>query len=113
VTGKGKHNDANEGIGLFSRKQEKNTTPFDYFAQVVVGTVVLVCGVLYLVIIFDHRSRETIQFGRPEPHLYGFLVAGAFIVVGIFMAHAGVIFWSRRARTHLKKRRQRDAATGQ
>jgi uncharacterized iron-regulated membrane protein len=62
------------------------------------------------VIIFDHRSRETIQSGSPESHLYGFLVAGAIIVVGIFMAHTGVIFWIRRLRMRLKKPSQRRAS---
>jgi len=110
---KGKDEDENQGVGLYTREQEKNITPFDYFAQIVVGAVVFFCGVLLLVVIFDHRSREAVQFGSPEPHLYGFVVAGAIIVVGIFMAHAGVILWGRRVRMHLKKRRQRPAASGQ
>ena len=108
---KDKQRHANGDIGLYTQEQQKNTTPFHYFAQIVVGTIVFACGLLYLVVIFDHRSRETIQFGSPETHLYGFLVAGAIIVVGIFMAHAGVIFWANRIRKHVKKRRQRRAAT--
>jgi biotin transporter BioY len=106
VTTTGKHKETNDGIGLYTREQVKNTTPFQYFAQIVVGTVVFACGLVYLVTIFNLRSRETIQFGSPEPHLYGFLVAAAVIVVGIFMAHAGLIFWASRVRVHLKKRRQ-------
>jgi hypothetical protein len=91
VSPKGGYKNENQGIGLYTREQEKNTTPFQYFAQVVGGAVVLLCGVLLLVVILDHRSRETAQFGSPEPHLYGFVVAGATITVGIFMAYAGVI----------------------
>jgi ABC-type Fe3+ transport system permease subunit len=106
VSSNGKHKDESQGIGLYTREQEKNTTPFQYFGQVVGGGVVFLCGVLLLVAIFDHRSRETAQFGSPESHLYGFVVAGAVIALGIFMAHAGVIFWGRRVRRHLKKRRQ-------
>jgi hypothetical protein len=88
--GKGK------AIGLYTAEQEKNTTPFDYFASIIIGGVVLFCGALYLVIIFGLRHKETLQFGTAEPHLYGFVVAFAIIAVGIFMAHAGVIFWGRR-----------------
>jgi hypothetical protein len=63
-------------------------------------------GVLFLVGIFDHRRQETLHFGSPESHLGGFVAAVAIIVVGIFMAHAGVIFWSRRVRIRPKKRSQ-------
>jgi hypothetical protein len=42
----GKH--GNQDIGLYTREQEKNTIPFQYFAQIVVGAVVFLCGVLFL-----------------------------------------------------------------
>jgi hypothetical protein len=108
-----KHEDENQGIGLYTREQEKNTTPFQYFAQIVVSAVVFLCGVLFLVGIFDHRRQETIHFGNPESHLGGFVAAVAIIVVGTFMAHAGVIFWSRRVCIRPKKRSQRHHTAGQ
>jgi hypothetical protein len=49
VSFKGKHEDETQGIGLYTREQEKYTTPFAYFAQIVVGAVVFFCGVLLLV----------------------------------------------------------------
>jgi biotin transporter BioY len=96
-----------KGIGLYNREEEKNTTPFQYFAQIVGGVVVFLCGALYLIIIFGLRHKETVQFGSAEPHLYGFAIASATIVVGIFIAHAGVIFWGRRFRQRFTKRHQR------
>jgi hypothetical protein len=112
VSSKGKHEDENQGIGLYTGEQEQYTTPFQYFAQIVVGAVVFLYGVFVLILIFDQRSREAIKFGRPEPHLYDFGVAGAIIVVGILMAHAGAIFWGRRVSMHRKKRRERHVARG-
>jgi hypothetical protein len=93
-----------EGIGLYTAEQEKNTTLFAYFAQIVIGGVVLVSGVAYLAVVLGVRHKEALQFGSPETHLYGFAVALAIIAVGIFFAHAGVIFWARRLRTRLTKR---------
>jgi hypothetical protein len=103
---KSKHHTGSKDIGLYTQEQEKNTTPFQYFGQIVGGGVVLVCGALYLVIIFGLRHKETAQFGSPEPHLYGFAVASAIIVAGIFMAHAGFIFWGRRFYSRFTKRQR-------
>jgi hypothetical protein len=35
-----------QGIGLWTYEQGKNTTPFQYFAQIVVGTVVASLGIM-------------------------------------------------------------------
>jgi hypothetical protein len=116
VTAKGKHNDANEGIGLYTREQQKNTTAFDYFAQIVVGAVVFACGLLYLVIIFDYRSRETIHFGSPELHF-------VWVYGGWSGYRRGNLHGACRcnlldkenscASVHLNKRRQRRASNHQ
>ncbi len=68
-----------QGIGLWTYEQEKNTTPFQYIAQIVVGSVFALTG---------------IAFG----YVRYLLAAAAMIVIGIFIAHAGVIFWYRRLR---------------
>jgi hypothetical protein len=70
------------GIGLYTYEQEKNTTPFQYAAQIVVGVIVLGVGVMLL---FE-----------------GMRLSGAVMVlIGSFFAHPGVIFWFKR-RLHKK-----------
>jgi len=72
--------------------------------------VVVFCGVLVLVGIFDQRSRETLQFGSPELHFGGLALAAVVIVIGVFLGHAGATFWSRRLRLRLKNHHQRHVA---
>ena len=106
-----KHQRNDEGIGLFSKEQERYTTRFQYFGQIVVGTIVLLCGVGILISVLTERSKEILRFGNPQPHFGGFISAGAFIVIGIGMAHAGVIFWSRRLRARNRRDRGHSHAT--
>jgi len=68
-------------------------------------------GVLVLIGIFGHRTQETIRFGKPEPHIAGFIVAAAILAWGIFAAHAGVIFWSRRLLAYLRHRHLQQGRT--
>jgi hypothetical protein len=35
------------GIGLYTYEQEKNSTPFAYFAQIVVGAVIASLGMVF------------------------------------------------------------------
>jgi hypothetical protein len=67
------------GIGLYTHEQVKNTTPFQYAAQVVVGTIVLGTGLMFT--IFGYRTSGI-----------------TIMVIGAFIAHAGVIFWWKRLR---------------
>jgi putative flippase GtrA len=68
-----------QGIGLWTYEQEKNTTPFQYIAQIVVGGVFVLIGIAF----------GCVRYWLASPMM---------IVVGIFVAHAGVIFWYRRLR---------------
>jgi sulfite exporter TauE/SafE len=75
--------DRKQGIGLYTYAQRKNTTPFQYFAQVVVGTVVALLGI----------ALGYFQYQSPTRSAVGIVTSVVFIVVGIFIAHAGAIFW--------------------
>lgn len=77
------------GIGLFTDEQVKNTTPFGYFAQTVVGTVFASLGIMLGYDQYESPVRRSTE---------GLITAAAFIVIGIFIAHAGAIFWYRRLR---------------
>jgi hypothetical protein len=72
------------GIGLYTYEQEKNTTPFDYFAEMVVGAVFVSLGIILGYDQYQSAARRTTE---------GLITAAAFIVIGIFSAHAGAIFW--------------------
>jgi hypothetical protein len=85
-----------KGIGLYTYEQIKNTTPFQYCAQIVVGAIVASVGVLLLYHMTALRSDEVRMFGSAEAHIWGWVAGFAIVVIGLFQAHAGVIFWARR-----------------
>lgn len=75
-----------QGIGLYSYEQSKNTSPFQYFAQIVGGTIIAALGG---VLVHDKISGA-------ETNTWGWVGSLAIVVIGIFMAHAGLIFFFRR-----------------
>jgi NhaP-type Na+/H+ or K+/H+ antiporter len=77
------------GIGLYTYEQAKNTTPFQRFAQVTVGTVFVLLGMMLGYDQYESLARRSTE---------GLISAAALIVIGIFLAHAGAIFWYRRLR---------------
>jgi len=84
------------GIGLYTYEQAKNTTPFQYFAQIVVGTIVAATGALLLYHVVTVRTDEIQVYGSAEAHIWGWLSGLAVVLIGLFMAHAGVIYHGRR-----------------
>jgi hypothetical protein len=83
--------DQKQGIGLYTYEQEKYTTPFQYFAHIVGGTIVASSGAMLGFAQYQSRTPRTL----------GFVGSATLVVIGIFQAHAGAIFWYRR----LKKRK--------
>lgn len=77
-----------QDIGLYTHEQEKYVTPFQYFAQIVVGTFIALMGGMLGYAKYQSPIRIT----------PGLLASVALIVIGIFQAHAGTIFWYRRLR---------------
>jgi len=75
-----------EGIGLYTYEQEKYVTPFQYFAHIVVGTIVASSGAMLGYAQYQSRTPRTL----------GFIGSAALVVIGVFQAHAGAIFWYRR-----------------
>lgn len=85
-----------EGVGLYSYEQVRGTTSFQYFAQIVVGAVFCGIGTLLLYHQFELRSEETKMFGTAENHVWGWVASSALVLIGMFMAHAGLIVYGRR-----------------
>jgi len=85
-----------KGIGLYTYEQARNTTPFQYFAQIVVGTIVALVGGLLIYHFIALRGEEIRKFGSAEAHVWNWITSLVVVVIGVFMAHAGVIFYARR-----------------
>jgi len=92
------------GIGLYTYAQERNTTPFQFAAQIVVGAIVFIVGLILFSSIWEIRVREISDYGSSTSHAGGFAASAAMLLIGIFMAHAGVIFYWKRFKSHQRKR---------
>jgi hypothetical protein len=79
----------NGAIDSESYEQVKNTSPFQYFAQIVVGAVFCIAGLMVAYAQYESRKLEVVRYGSSESHVRGLLVAGVLVVIGVFMAHAG------------------------
>jgi len=88
ITVKPQKSAPDQGIGLYTNEQTKYTTPFQYFAQIVVGAVVIWLGAMLAYAKYQSPFRIS----------PGLIAAIALIAVGMFQAHAGAIFWYRRLR---------------
>jgi len=85
-----------QGIGLYTYEQAKNTTAFQYFAQMVIGAIVAAMGLLLLlcrIIVLQDEVRSHRPSGG---HVWNWVCTIALIIVGVFMGHAGAIFYGRR-----------------
>lgn len=85
-----------KGIGLYSHEQVKNTTPFQFFAQVVIGAIFAGLGAIVLCHQLAVREEEIRKYGSSDTNLWWWLIGFAFFLNGLVVAHAGVIFWTRR-----------------
>lgn len=91
------------GMGLYTYDQERNTTPFQFAAQVVVGVVLAFVGLIFFSAIWEIRVHEISDYGTAASHFGGFATSLGMISFGIFVAHAGVIFYWRRFRLRRRK----------
>jgi len=82
-----------KGIGLYTYQQEKNTTPFQYFVQIVVGLVIFVLGGCLLYQTVTLRHEEISKYGSADAHVWEWLVSFGVLTIGVFLCHAGVIFY--------------------
>ena len=101
------------GLGFYSYEQTKYSTPLGLTGCILIGTVVTLTGIGFLVAVLNDREIEKARFGSPEAHVWGFVYSIVFIISGLFIAHPGVIYWSRRFSEHLKKRRGNKAGAGE
>jgi amino acid transporter len=84
------------GLGLYTWRQVKYSTAFSLTATIIVGAVVALLGVGGAVQQISEYRAEQQQFGQASLNVGPCLAAAGFIAVGVFFAHAGVIYWCRR-----------------
>lgn len=89
------------GLGLYTYRQIRSETPFTLIAGIVVGLFVVCIGAGILWSVWQARIEEISDYGSAGSHFGGFLIGAAAVVIGLFYAHAGIIFYCRK----LKARR--------
>jgi hypothetical protein len=92
------------GIGVYSYQQTKYSTPFGLFVVIVVGIVFCALGGARLATVLQARHTEFLALGSADPHVWGFVYSVSTIGFGVFLAHAGVIYWVRRLTAHMRDR---------
>jgi formate hydrogenlyase subunit 3/multisubunit Na+/H+ antiporter MnhD subunit len=91
------------GIGLYTHEQEKNTTAFDYFAKLVLGSLIAALGGLLLYHGRTVHGEEIRKYGSADTNIRGWVWSLVLIVIGLFVAHAGLIFYLRRIAKRLSR----------
>jgi hypothetical protein len=79
-----------------------------YIGAIVVGAFYLIWGLSRLYSTILVRSAEAKAFGTPEPHVVAFIVASSMVVLGAFVAHAGLIYYWRKIRSRSSPSRSRE-----
>jgi hypothetical protein len=85
-----------KGIGLYTYEQSRNTTAFQYFVQVVVGVVFAALGGVLLGHAMITRGERILKHGSVDTDPSIWITGLAGVLIGLFIAHAGAIFWFRR-----------------
>ena len=78
-------------------------TPFAHLATIVVGAIVSAAGAALVYQVFMIRYEEIQRYGFAEAHVWLWIRALGIVVIGIFMAHAGVTFYFRKIRKAVSK----------
>jgi len=84
------------GIGFYSYNQIKNTRPVGRIGAMLVGGIYLLVGIYIIMRFVDVRKAEAHIWGSAESHTLGFIFGVCLICIGAFVAHVGVIYYSRK-----------------
>jgi len=84
------------GIGFYSYNQIKNTRPVGRIGAMLVGGIYGVVGFALIIRLISIRKAEAHIWGSPESHAIGFIFGLCLIGIGAFVAHVGVIYYSRK-----------------
>jgi hypothetical protein len=89
------------GLGLFSWQTDSQDNALTYAGGVIVGGVLAFLAVAVFV---DQIASTNSRIGRDWSTIIG---AAALLIVGAFLAHAGVIYWWQKLVANHQQRRGR------
>ena len=95
-----------KGIGLYTYEQSKSNSPFQYVVQIVVGVIISVLATASFYEQLLLRAEEIRRFGSAESRLWNWIGELIWFGVGVFIAHAGIIFYCRRFFRWISKSRR-------
>jgi hypothetical protein len=84
------------GIGLYTYQQVRNTTRFQFVAQIVVGVILVFAGFLFVYAVREKRLQELSTYGSAGSHWGGLCFGFGMMLYGVFLAHPGIIFCWRK-----------------
>jgi hypothetical protein len=84
------------GTGLYSARQVQHENSITFTASAIGGTVIAATGVALVLRAVTIVRTERHQWGSAELHIGDWLLPLCMIVTGVFVAHAGAIYWWRR-----------------
>ncbi len=89
-------NQEKRGIGYYSYGQIKNTTTPGRLGAIIIGAAWVFGGVFVIARMISVRRAEVHVWGSPDSHVIGFILGISLIGIGAFVAHVGVIYYSRK-----------------
>jgi hypothetical protein len=92
----GGHGPAKRGIGFYRYSQTKNTKPVGRIGAMLIGGIYVLVGLFVIMRLIGVRQAEVRIWGSAEHHFVGFVFGICLIAIGVFAAHVGVIYYSRK-----------------
>jgi len=102
----GDMNQQKRGIGYYSYSQIKNTTTAGRLGAIVIGASWVFGGLFVIARMISVRKAEVHVWGSPDSHAIGFVLGISLIGIGAFVAHVGVIYYSRKLYNRVSRHSQ-------
>lgn len=96
-----------KGIGLYTYEQSRNTPPIQYVAQIIGGSIIAGLGALLVCGQVRMRAEEIKRYGSSEFHMIGWIFSFSVVLLGIVLAHAGLIYFGRRLISGIRHHQRR------
>jgi hypothetical protein len=88
--------DEKDTFGLWAPQQTKSENAITFTGEIFGGVIIALCGAAIAYVNARTIIDERAQFGGASPHIGAWLMAIGLMLIGGFLAHAGVIYWCRR-----------------
>jgi hypothetical protein len=98
--------DEKDSFGLYPPQQTKGENAITFTGGIVVGVIVAICGAAIAYANAKTIIDERAHLGGASPHIGAWLMAVGLMLIGGFLAHAGVIYWCRQIFRRMKDKRR-------